>query len=408
MMRVRGARLLAASAVALLALTGCGNAGSDEKVGSRLSTPTNAVPPLLADVPQPVSTIAHLLHDELNRLGYPVGRIDDGFTTRVTRALKRFQRAHGIEPTGAIDQRTAVAIRAETGRRQKTIVRGLQSVLTELGLYRGLIDGDYGPATTEAVEELQQAHDLNVTGKVDAATIVAMVDAWRQKELPAPMRPVATGPELLRTGDRGPRVAKLQRRLAELGYRPGEADGTFGAATMSAVVAFEKHEGLDRDGVAGPDVQDRLDAPQGAGPRSDSPQPHVEVDLDRQIAFVVLADGVTILDVSTGSGEVYTTPGTTDRQVAYTPTGTFPVYRRVGELVRAPLGTLYKPLYFKEGWAMHGEPIVPPYPGSHGCVRTHDWDQDWLFPRIPMETPIVIYGSNPPGTPPVGDSQPGY
>jgi len=31
-------------------------------------------------------------------------------------------------------------------------------------------------------------------------------------------------------------------------------------------------------------------------------------------------------------------------------------------------------------------------------VRTHDWDQDWLFPQIPVGTRIVIYGSNPGAT----------
>ena len=70
------------------------------------------------------------------------------------------------------------------------------------------------------------------------------------------------------------------------------------------------------------------------------------------------------------------------------------VYRAVNQPVVAPLGTLYKPLYFKQGWAMHGEPVVPPYPASHGCVRTHDWDQDWLFPQIPVGTSIVIYGGD--------------
>jgi lipoprotein-anchoring transpeptidase ErfK/SrfK len=94
--------------------------------------------------------------------------------------------------------------------------------------------------------------------------------------------------------------------------------------------------------------------------------------------------------------------------VAYTPTGTFSVYRAVDAPVVAPLGTLYKPLYFKEGWAMHGEPLVPPYPASHGCVRTHDWDQDWLFPQIPVGTQIVIYGQNPGGVNQPANAGAGY
>jgi peptidoglycan hydrolase-like protein with peptidoglycan-binding domain len=283
-------------------------------------------------------------------------------------------------------------------------VRSIQSVLTELGEYHGTIDGDYGPATTAAVTAVQQQAGIaKYPGQVDAATLAAMVDLWRKQRLPAPQEDVTTGPALLKIGASGADVAAVQRRLVALGYRPGGTDGNFGVETLSAVTAFQKHEGLDRDGVVGADVRAHLRHPTGAGPRRTMPTPHVEVDLDRQIAFVVLASGVTILDVSTGSGKTYVTPGTTAPQVAYTPTGTFSVYRAVDAPVVAPLGTLYKPLYFEEGWAMHGEPVVPPYPASHGCVRTHDWDQDWLWPQIPVGTPITIYGHNPgdPGAPDV-------
>ena len=210
--------------------------------------------------------------------------------------------------------------------------------------------------------------------------------------MPAP--PAQSG--VLQPGDRGPSVSRLQQRLAALGYRPGTPDGEFGVATESAVVAFEKHEGLPRDGAVGSAVRAHLARPTGAGPRSTKPT-HIEVDLDRQIAFVVLPSGVTVLDVSTGSGQAYTDPESTQVQVAYTPTGMFSVYRAVDAPVVAPLGTLYKPLYFLSGWAVHGESIVPPFPGSHGCVRTHDWDQDWLFPHIPVGTRIMIYGSSSAG-----------
>jgi len=394
------------------ALTGCGQSSKSSAGGSTTTTASSTgttVPALLMNVPQPVVDVAYLLQDELTKLGYNVGQIDDGFTARVTDALKQFQQSKGLPVNGAMDQATAVALRTATGRKQATIVRAIQSVLTELGLYSGLIDGDYGPATIAAVQQLQRENRLPPTGKVDAATLVASVEAWRKQKLPTPPQPpIPPLSTVLNVGDSGPDVVMLQQQLTSLGYRPGDTDGHFGAATSSAVTAFEKHEGLPRDGVVGPEVQEHLKHPTGAGPKSMSPTPHVEVDLDRQIAFVVLASGVTILDVSTGSGQTYVAPGTTVKQVAYTPTGTFSVYRREGTLVRAPLGTLYMPLYFNEGWAIHGEPIVPPYPGSHGCVRTHDWDQDWLFPQIPLNTQVVIYGHNPGGNNQPNTSTAGY
>ncbi len=377
------------------ALTACG--GSGNGTADAGSTTTTTTPPsLLANVPQPIITVAYLLQDELNGLGYDVGSIDNGFVTRVTRAMKEFQRKHGLPPTGALDQPTAVALRTASGREEPTIVRSVQSVLTELGIYTGAIDGTYGPGTIASVTKVQQKAGLTKNpGKVDAATLGAMVDLWRQRNLPAPQEVATTGPDLLKLGDKGPQVEAVQHRLMALGYRPGTPDGEFGVETLSAVTAFQKHEGLDRDGVVGAVVREHLKHPTGTGPKSTTPVPHIEVDLDRQIAFVVLSSGVTILDVSTGSGKTYTDPGSSTQQVGYTPTGTFSVYRAVDVPVVAPLGTLYKPLYFKQGWAMHGEPLVPPYPASHGCVRTHDWDQDWLFPHIPVGTSIVITGQNP-------------
>jgi peptidoglycan hydrolase-like protein with peptidoglycan-binding domain len=207
----------------------------------------------------------------------------------------------------------------------------------------------------------------------------------------------ATGP-ILRRGDEGEEVLALQQRLVELGYRPGEPDGHYEGQTASAVMAFQKHEGLQRDGVAGEEVLSRLDNPTGTGPRQDLSGPRVEVDLDRQILFLIDEQGgETVLNISSGSGKTYQKPDGGE-SVAYTPTGDFVVERRVDGLREAALGTLYRPLYFDRGWAIHGSSSVPGYPASHGCVRTSNVDQDFIFPTLPGGAPIVIYGYSP-GTP---------
>lgn len=53
-------------------------------------------------------------------------------------------------------------------------------------------------------------------------------------------------------GDSGEVVSQIQSRLIALGYKPGQADGEFGAATTAAVMAFQKDRALDADGVVGP------------------------------------------------------------------------------------------------------------------------------------------------------------
>ena len=55
----------------------------------------------------------------------------------------------------------------------------------------------------------------------------------------------------LHNGSQGEKVWQLQERLKELGYYTGEVDGQFGPGTREAVIAFQKKNGLDADGLAG-------------------------------------------------------------------------------------------------------------------------------------------------------------
>jgi hypothetical protein len=64
----------------------------------------------------------------------------------------------------------------------------------------------------------------------------------------------------LKSGDRGPAVVSLQRRLIALGYGIGKADGVYGPATVRAITAFQSSSGLAADGVAGPATLNALAA----------------------------------------------------------------------------------------------------------------------------------------------------
>lgn len=56
---------------------------------------------------------------------------------------------------------------------------------------------------------------------------------------------------VLKTGSTGSEVKEVQRRLKLWGYYKGAVDGQFGAGTKSAVIAFQKKNGLPADGVVG-------------------------------------------------------------------------------------------------------------------------------------------------------------
>lgn len=70
---------------------------------------------------------------------------------------------------------------------------------------------------------------------------------------------------VLRPGSRGAAVLSLQRRLAELGWYAGEADGVYGELTEDAVRSLQRAFRLHVDGVAGPEVMRLLDDPLLAG-----------------------------------------------------------------------------------------------------------------------------------------------
>lgn len=56
---------------------------------------------------------------------------------------------------------------------------------------------------------------------------------------------------VLKTGSSGGEVKEVQRRLKLWGYYNGAVDGKFGSGTKSAVIAFQKKNGLTADGVVG-------------------------------------------------------------------------------------------------------------------------------------------------------------
>ncbi len=59
---------------------------------------------------------------------------------------------------------------------------------------------------------------------------------------------------ILKLNSSGPDVLDLQRALQNAGFNPGALDGSFGAGTEAAVLAFQRSEGLAADGIVGPDT----------------------------------------------------------------------------------------------------------------------------------------------------------
>jgi peptidoglycan hydrolase-like protein with peptidoglycan-binding domain len=201
----------------------------------------------------------------------------------------------------------------------------------------------------------------------------------------------APPPVTLAPGSTGPAVLALQQRLSQLGYWLGTPDGNFGDATEQAVYAIQKAAGLPSTGVVGPETDAALAA--GALPRPRSTSGYVvEVDLESDLIMFVTNGAIDyVLNTSTGGGYLYTQDGVTS--VAVTPTGRFQIYRQVDGLVVDSLGALWRPKFFTQGYAIHGDSYVPPYPVSHGCARVSNEAIDWIWANnlLPIGTAVWVY-----------------
>jgi N-acetylmuramoyl-L-alanine amidase len=192
------------------------------------------------------------------------------------------------------------------------------------------------------------------------------------------------------SGLHGDDVLALQQRLQALHYDVGPVNGTFGYDLTHAVITFQKVERLARTGRWTKAERTRVAHPTAWRVRYPSAGTAVEVDITRQV-LVLSRGGVVqqVVDVSTGSERVYYQEGV--RNIAHTPRGRYSITRKIDGLHTSPLGLLYRPAFWFEGYAIHGNGSVPATPASHGCVRVTDPVMDRLFPILVEGTPVAVY-----------------
>jgi lipoprotein-anchoring transpeptidase ErfK/SrfK len=188
-------------------------------------------------------------------------------------------------------------------------------------------------------------------------------------------------PPNLAVGSSGAAVTDLARRLAALDYVVPSSSSTFTDDLTQSVYAFQKVQGLDRTGVVDAAFWARLQNPRIPAPRYTEPADHIEVDKTHQVLYLVRDAKITlIVPVSTAGIAGY-----------YTPEGRFAIYRKVSGYDPSPLGVLLDPMYYNAGYAIHGNPSVPPYPASHGCVRVPNFVIYRLFGTEPYGEAVYVY-----------------
>lgn len=146
-------------------------------------------------------------------------------------------------PSGEIAD-AAVLKQGSSGAAVKT----MQTKLISWGYLSGTADGVFGAKTKSAVIAFQKANGLPADGVVGTKTAQAMGISLSSGTTTTTGSSSSTA---LKQGSSGTAVKTMQIKLISWGYLSGTADGVFGAKTKSAVIAFQKANGLPADGVVG-------------------------------------------------------------------------------------------------------------------------------------------------------------
>jgi hypothetical protein len=185
---------------------------------------------------------------------------------------------------------------------------------------------------------------------------------------------------------------EAEQRLSDLGYWTGPVDGALDEGSRQALIAFQKVEARQRTGKLTLEELQALRTAKGLSPREIG-YAHIEIDLGRQVLFAVDVSGSVskTLPVSTGTGKLFTAEGRTRRAV--TPGGRFTISHKIAGWRKSPLGLLYYPNYIVGGIAIHGNPSVPVYPASHGCIRIPMFAAKEFSKIYPVGTIVIVYYS---------------
>ena len=247
--------------------------------------PTTSAPPPTTPAPSTTSPLAKYAGltlklwskgEAVKALQKAIGKLAvDGSYGRLTEArVKEYQKAKGLPVTGVTDAKVWKALMATTAATgtpaptppaptppaptvpispnspsfsteftdvKATVLKAGSTGSAVKVLQRALgglaVDGSFSSSTQTAVKRFQTAAHLTATGVVDAKT-------WAALELKAhPLMPYWG--TILKLGSTGPAVTALQKALRTT------ADGTYSAATETAVRALQKNAALTQTGVVG-------------------------------------------------------------------------------------------------------------------------------------------------------------
>lgn len=239
-----------------------------------------------------VGTLVMQIQNRLSELGYLSAAPSGIFDADTEAAVKLFEEACGVEPTGKLPYALQAILLSDQAPRYGAVyseeereyvdlsegstgdeVLALQTRLIELGYASGAGNGVYGEETAAALKMFQRYNGLEQTGQATAevqkalysysaityqdvlngvTSRASLADAAQQAEptaTPQPELPVVVDKRTLSVGTSGDDVSELQQRLVDLGY-DCPTGGEYDEATAEAVRAMQSAVGVSQTGEA--------------------------------------------------------------------------------------------------------------------------------------------------------------
>lgn len=305
----------------------------------------------------------------------------------------------GAASANAAQRSAAIPMRVgDTGWK----VRVLQSRLHQLGLHSEIITSRFDPETRAGVRKFQARRNRPATAVVDRPTWRRLVAKTTPPTREALHNIYTPGRAILKAGDRGLTVRRLQARLKQVRWYSGDVSAVFDDKTVKAVSGFQAKRRIPVTGQVDRRTRDRLAAmtrkptkaelfnirPTGPAldPRCLTGRAMCVDKTSRSLRWVVDGRVRTGFDVRFGSDELPTREGA------------FTVFRKSRDHVSSLYNTpMPYAMFFSGGQAVHYSPdfAATGYNGaSHGCVNVRDYAGiRRLFDRVRLGDKVIVYRS---------------
>lgn len=220
-----------------------------------------------------------------------------------------------------------------------------------------LAEADGGLGTTDRADVVAASgtvRDGEVDALLDAEGVTAAdaVETADTPDLDPRMDQIRSGEALARRGQTSETVRGIQEQLIELGHLVPEdgpwhgADGIFGSRTEAAVRSFQEQQGLQTDGIVGPNTIAALDAAAAARSvaRPDIPITHEEREEARADIIDAVVAAPTMGPAPEADAAIDLPETTTEDPVVAAETPDMPAAVAADVAAAAPAETLFEAL----------------------------------------------------------------